>query len=111
MSQDRTVREELRWQLHARTATCEVRESAAEFDLWLETKIELIERFHIRQVCQLQPRVQISLPSRLGFGTQHFEQEIGIRRFFLGSPFQQCFQLGVDGCQTQCGQRGSHLSS
>jgi hypothetical protein len=29
MSQDRTVREELRWQLHARTATCEVRESAA----------------------------------------------------------------------------------
>ena len=45
---------------------------------WLKAEIELIECFQVRQVGQLQPRLQVTLLSRIGFRAHHFEQEIAI---------------------------------
>ena len=68
-------------------------------DRGLKAEIELIECLHVRQVSQLQPGLQVTLPSRIGFRAHHFEQEVGVGRFLLRCAFQQCFQPGVDGRQ------------
>ena len=53
----------------------------------LEAEVELVEGLQVRQMRQLQPGLEIALPPRIGFGVHHFEQEIGIGRFFLRSAF------------------------
>ena len=76
-------------------------------DRRLKGEIELIERLHVRQVSQLQPGLQITLPPRIGFGAHHFEQKVAVGRFLLRGAFQQRFQPRVDGRQAQRRERGS----
>ena len=46
-------------------------------------RIELIEGLHLRQMSQLQPGLQVTLLSRVGFRAHDFEQEIAVRRFLF----------------------------
>ena len=49
----------------------------------LEAEIELIERLQIRQMRQLQTRLQIALSASVHLRTHHFQQEVGVGRFVL----------------------------
>ena len=66
----------------------------------LKGEVELIERLHVRQVSQLQSRLQIALPPRVGLSAHHLEEEVAVSRFFLRGAFQQRLQTCVDRRQT-----------
>jgi hypothetical protein len=62
----------------------------------LKGKIELIESFQVWQMSQLQSRLEIALPSGIGFRAHHLEQEVAVRRFFLRRTLKQRLQARVD---------------
>jgi hypothetical protein len=74
------------------------------FRIWrssrgLKAEVELFEGLDVSQIRQLQPALEIALPSCVGFGVHHIEQEVGMRRSFFAAFSSSLSTRGIDRSQ------------